>query len=189
MHSINTVLIPTCLLLWREKDKIILPNARLHWDMWSVSSCCCQWPGCAAALWAENLRDNVLDGSWQAFAWDSLIPRALHKTAVCLSFALQLSVEREWICELRHSICARSSEEVLQLMWISCCERSILKVSLRRVHGFAGLILLINLSRVIAYFSTKSVANGHKAFLLVPLLPSSLTSTEKHCQKGKLSFL
>lgn len=192
MYSINTVLIPTCLLLWREKDKIIPLNARLHWAMWSVSSCCCQWPSCAAALWAENLRDNVLDGSWQAFTWDSLIPRALHKTAVCLSFALQLSVERGWICELRHSTCARSSEEVLQLMWISCCERNILKVSLHRVHGFAGLNLLINLSgepTVIAYFSTKSVANGHKAFLLVPLLPSSLTSREKHCQKGKLSFL
>lgn len=161
--------------------------------MWSVSSCCCQWPSCAAALWAENLScDNVLDGSWQAFTWDSLIPRALRKTAVCLSFALQLSVEREWIYELRHSICARSSEEVLQVMWISCCEGNILKVSLHRVHGFAGLNLLINLSgetTVIAYFSTKSVANGHKAFLLVSLLTSSLTSTEKHCQKGKLSFL
>lgn len=189
MYSINTVLIPTCLALWSEKDKIIPLNARLQWAMWSVSSCCCQWPSCAAALWAENLRDNVLDGSWQAFTWDSLIPGALCKTAVCLSFALQLSVEREWICELRHGICARSSEEVLQLMWISCCERNILKMCL---HRFAELNLLINLSgepTVIAYFSTKSVANGHKALLLVPLLPSSLTSTEKHCQKGKLSFL
>lgn len=111
------------LLLWREKDKIIPLNARLHWAMWLVSSCCCQWPSCAA-LWAENLGwNNVLDDSWQAFTWDSLTPRALCKTAVCLSFALQLSVEREWIYELRHSTCARSSEEVLPLMWISCCEK------------------------------------------------------------------
>lgn len=134
-YSSNTVLIPTCFPLWREKEKMMPLNARLHGAMWSVSSCYCQWPSCAAPLWAENLSwDNVLDGSWQAFTWDSLTPRALHTTAVCLSFALQLSVEREWIYELRHSTCARSSEEVLQLMCINCCERNILKVSLHRLQ-------------------------------------------------------